>query len=142
MANPYPMALRERAVRAYETSTDTYREVADRFEIHFNTLVRWVQRGRDRGDLLPSARGGGWRSPVQIDVVHRLVAEWPDRTTDELTRAYNAAVEAPARVHRSSILRALQRTGYVFKKNGRDRSSRIVRASRRSGTPSAAGSLV
>jgi transposase len=141
MANPYPLALRERAVRAYETSTDTYREVADRFEIHFNTLVRWVQRGRDRGDLLPSARGGGWRSPVQIDVVHRLVAERPDRTTDELTRAYNAAVEAPARVHRSSILRALQRTGYVFKKNGPARSSKIVRASKRSGAPSAGGSL-
>ena len=140
MANPYPMALRERAVRAYETSTDTYREVADRFEVHFNTLVRWVQRGRTRGDLLPSARGGGWRSPVQIEVLYRVVAERPDRTTDELTRAYNAAVEASARVHRSSILRALQRTGYVFKINGRDRSSSIVRASKRSGAASAGGS--
>jgi transposase len=140
MANPYPMALRERAVRAYETSTDTYRQVADRFEIHFNTLVRWVQRGRDRGDLMPLARGGGWRSPVQIAVLHRLIAERPDRTTDELTRAYNAAVEVPARVHRSSVLRALQRTGYVFKKNGRAPSNKIVRASKRNDAPSAAGS--
>jgi len=137
MPNPYPMALRERAVRAYETSSDTYREVADRFEIHFNTLVRWVQRGRNRGDLLPSARGGGWRSPVQLEVLHRLVGEQPDRTTDELTRAYYAAVEAPARVHRSSILRALQRTGYVFKKNDRGRLSRIGPASKRSAERSA-----
>jgi hypothetical protein len=40
MANPYPIALRERAVRAQETSTETCREVADRFDLHFNTLVR------------------------------------------------------------------------------------------------------
>jgi transposase len=141
MANPYPVALRERAVRAYESSTETYREVADRFEVHFNTLVRWVQRARDLGDVAPFDRGGGWHSPVEVAVLHRLVAERPDRTTDELTRAYNAAVEPPARVHRSSILRALQRTGYVFKKNARGRSNRIVRASKRSGAPSAGGSL-
>ena len=141
MANPYPVALRERAVRAYETSAETYRDVADRFDIHFNTLLRWVQRARELGDVAPFDRGGGWRSPVDVAVMHRLVAERPDRTTDELTRAYNAAVESPARVHRSSILRALQRTGYVFKKNGRGRSNRIVRASRPSGAPSAGGSL-
>lgn len=141
MANPYPVALRERAVRAYETSTETYREVADRFEVHINTLVRWVQRVRDLGDVAPFDRGGGWRSPVHLEVLHRLVADRPDRTTDELTRAYNAAVVAPARVHRSSILRALQRTGYVFKKNGRGRSNRIVRASKLSGVPFAGGSV-
>jgi transposase len=128
-------------VRAYETSTETYREVADRFDVHFNTLVRWVQRARDLGDVAPFDRGGGWRSPVDLVVLHRLVAERPDRTTDELTRAYNAAVAAPARVHRSSILRALQRTGYVFKKNDRGRSNRIVRASKPNGTPFAGGSL-
>lgn len=141
MANPYPVSLRERAVRVYETSTETYRDVADRFEVHINTLVRWVQRARDRGNVAPFDRGGGWRSPVQLEVLHRLVADGPDRTTDELRRAYNAAVVAPARVHRSSILRALQRTGYVFKKNGRGRSNRIVRASKRIGGPSAGGSV-
>jgi putative transposase len=140
MANPYPVALRERAVRAYETSTETYREVAAHFDIGINTLVRWVQRARELGDVAPFDRGGGWRSPVELAILHRLVAERPDRTTDELTRAYNAASAAAARVHRSSILRALRRSGYVFKKNGRDRSNRIVRASKPSGAPSAGGS--
>jgi transposase len=140
MANPYPVELRERVVHAYETSTETYREVADRFAVHLNTVYRWVQRTRDLGDVTPFDRGGGWRSPVDLAVVHRLVADHPDRTTDELTRAYNAAVEAPARVHRSSILRALQRTGYVFKKNARGRPSKIVRASRPSAARSAGGS--
>ena len=141
MANPYPIALRERSVRAYETSTETYHEVADRFAVHVNTLWRWVQRARELGDVAPFARGGGWRSPVDLPVLHRLVADRPDRTTDELTRAYNAAVDAPARVHRSSILRALQRTGYVFKKNARGRPNKIVRASKPSAVPSAGGSL-
>ena len=139
MASPYPVALRERAVRAYETSTETYRQVADRFDIGINTLVRWVQRARELGTVAPFDRGGGWRSPVDLTALHRLISERPDRTTDELTRAYNAA--APVRVHRSSILRALQRTGYVFKKNDRGRSNRIVRASKRSDAPSAGGSL-
>jgi putative transposase len=140
MPNPYPLALRERAVRAYETTTDTYAEVATRFEIGLNTLVRWVQRARNTGDLAPFDKGGGWHSPVDLPVLHRLVAERPDRTTEELTRAYNRAVAQPARVHRSSILRALQRSGYVFKKDDRARRNKIVRASRPNAVPSSAGS--
>src|SRR4029453_7890703 len=75
-----------------------------------------------------------------LAVLHRLVAERPDRTTDELTRAYNRDVAPGARVHRSSVLRALRRTGYVFKKNDRDRRNKIVRASKPSATRSGSGS--
>ena len=127
MPNPYPIPLRERAVRAYETSTDTYAEVAERFSIGVNTLVRWVQRSRETGTVAPKDKGGGWRSPVDLPRLHALVQERPDRTTEELTRAYNRQARPAARVHRSSVLRALQRTGYVFKKNDRDRRNRIVR---------------
>src|SRR5687768_11376019 len=114
MPNPYPTALRERAVRAYEASTETYADVAARFSIGLNTLLRWVQRARATGDAAPFAKRGGWHSPVDIALLHRLIHEKPDRTTDELTRAYNREAAAGARVHRSSVLRALQRTGYVF----------------------------
>jgi transposase len=127
MPNPYPTALRERAVRAYEGGAETYAEVAARFSIHFNTLVRWVRRQRDRQTVLPAPRGGGWYSPVDVALVHALIAEKPDRTTEELTRAYNQRAAPEARVHRSSVLRALQRTGYVFKKNGRGPRSKTVR---------------
>ena len=126
MPNPYPTALRERAVRAYETSTDTYAEVAARFAIGLNTLLRWVQRARATGDVTAVDKRGGWQSPVDLTLLHRLVHEKPDRTTDELTRAYNREAAPERRVHRSSVLRALQRTGYVFKKNDRDRRNRIV----------------
>ena len=127
MPNPYPTELRERAVRAYEGSAETYAEVAVRFAVHINTLVRWVQGARDRGTVLPAPRGGGWYSPVDISLLHELITERPDRTTEELTRAYNARAAPEAQVHRSSVLRALQRTGYVFKKNARGRPSKTRR---------------
>ena len=139
MPNPYPTALRERAVRTYETGTESYVEVAARFAIGLATLVRWVQRARDTGTVAPLSRGGGWRSPVDVAVLHGLVQARPDQTTDELTRAYNRAVPSGARVHRSSILRALQRTGYVFKKNADDPRNRIVRASMPPASNSASG---
>src|SRR5688572_15006124 len=126
MPNPYPTALRERAVRAYQGSAETYAEVATRFSIHINTLVRWVQRHRDRHTVLPAPRGGGWYSPVDLQVLQALLTEKPDRTTEELTRAYNQRAAPEARVHRSSVLRALQRTGYVFKKNARGPRSKTV----------------
>jgi transposase len=107
MPNPYPTTLRERAVRAYETSTETYADVATRFSIGLNTLLRWVQRARATGNVSPFDKRGGWQSPVDIALLHRLVQDKPDRTTDELTRAYNREAAAGARVHRSSVLRAL-----------------------------------
>jgi transposase len=140
MPNPYPTELRERAVRVYESSDESYREVAGRFAVGEATLQRWVRRQRETGALDPLAKGGGWASPVDVRVLQALVQERPDRTTDELTRAYNRRAVPEARVHRSSILRALQRTGYVFKKNDRARRNTIVRASTTSAPRSAPGS--
>ena len=140
MPNPYPTALRERAVRAYEDGTDRYTDVAATFGVSLATLVRWVQRTRETGLIAPLDRGGGWQSPVDLPLLHRLVQERPDRTTDELTRAYNREATPAARVHRSSVLRALQRTGYVFKKNARARRNTIVSASKPNGRRSGAGS--
>lgn len=139
MPNPYPTALRERAVRAYEDSTARYTDVAAGFGISLATLVRWVQRSRETGTLAPFAKAGGWQSPIDLPLLHRLVQEKPDRTTDELTRAYNREAAPDARVHRSSILRALQRTGYVFKKNAHDPRNTIVRRSRPNGRRSDGG---
>ena len=129
MPNPYPTELRILAVRAYEASDETYVAVAERFAIGEATLQRWVRRQRTTGALDPLAKAGGWASPVDVPVLQALVHERPDRTTDELTRAYNRRVASAARVHRSSILRALQRTGYVFKKNEPGRRNSIVSGS-------------
>lgn len=139
MANPYSLELRERAVRAYESGDGTYTKVAERFTIHRATLIRWVGRARETGSVAAHERGGGWFSPVDMALVHRLVSERPDMTTEELTKAYNRSASREHRVHRSSVLRALRRNGYVFKKNGRGRRNKIVRMSKRSAGGSDAG---
>jgi transposase len=133
------MELRDRAVRAYETGKSGYAEVAEEFGIDRATLIRWVHRRRRTGSAAPFRRGGGWTSPVDVDLLERLIRERPDMTTDELTRAYNREAARPRRVHRSSVLRALHRRDFVFKKNGRDRQNRIVRMSKPSGKRSSDG---
>jgi transposase len=138
MPNPYPKELRERAVRAYESRTDTYKDVAARFAIGAATLMRWVQRQRDTGAVDPLMKGGGWESPVDWSVLKALIDTRPDQTCDELTRAYNR-VAPNGRVHRSSIWRALRRGGYVIKKNDRGPRSRTAPRSTPNGSRSSTG---
>lgn len=138
MPNPYPKELRERAVRAYESRTDTYMDVAARFAISPATLMRWVQRQRETGAVDPLMKGGGWASPVDWTVLKRLIDDRPDQTTDELTRAYNR-VAPQGRVHRSSIWRALRRGGYVVKKNAPGLRNKTGRPSKPSGRRSSPG---
>src|SRR5262245_16663486 len=136
MANPYPVELRERAVRAFEDATETYEEVAARFSLHVNTLVRWVQRVRETGSVAPE-RQRGWLALTRRHLVApcaRQGAAGPNDRRTELSVQPTARLEA--RVHRSSIPRTLQRSGYVFKKeNGRDRRNRIVRRPRGATAP-------
>jgi transposase len=123
-------------VRAYEAGGETCEQIARRFEVGVDTWERWLRRQRRDGTLDPLAKAGGWRSPVNGDLLRRAIAERPDRTTDELTREYNRQAAPAARVHRSSILRALQRFGYVFKRDDRDRRHSIVRGSTPNARPS------
>lgn len=140
MPNPYPIELRERAVRAYETSDESHTAVAERFLLNPWTLLRWIGRRRETGSVAPLDKSGGRVSSIDVDLLERLVRDTPDATTEELTRAYNQRMDRARRVHRSSILRALHRRGYVFKKNARGRRSRIEPMSRPSATRSARGS--
>lgn len=126
-------------MRAYESRTDTYEDVAARFAIGPATLMRWVQRQRETGTLDPLAKAGGWESPVEWAVLKALLDERADQTCAELTRAYNR-VAPNGRVHRSSIWRALRRTGYVFKKNERARQNKTDRGSKPSAPRSSHGS--
>ena len=80
------------------------------------TLWRWVQRRRATGTVTACDKRGGWASPVVLEVMHAIVRDTPDAPTGELTRVYTRRVPLAHRVHRSSVLRALRRTGYVFKK--------------------------
>ena len=133
MPNPHPIGLRERAVRAYEAGEGSYDDIANRFGVGSRTLQAWVARQRTTGSVEPQPKGGGNPSPVDIEVLERVLRERPDAVIDELRETYNDRVPKARRVHRSSILRALHRRGYVFKKNVRGPQSKTVRTSKRSG---------
>lgn len=140
MPNPYPIELRERAVRAYETGDEAHTVVAARFAVNPWTLLRWIGRQRATGSVAPWPKRGGRVSPVDGAVLEAVVRDTPDATTEELTRAYNGRVARGDRVHRSSILRSLHRRGFVFKKNGRGPRNWTARMSRPNVRPSSTGS--
>src|SRR5689334_12218076 len=123
MPAPYPIELRQRAVRAYESGSESYAVVAERFSVGIRPLQRWVQLFREAGSVAPLPRGGGNRSPIDLQVLEGVIAESRDATSFELTAEYNRRVSRDRRVHRSSVHRALRRTGYVFKKNSYVRPS-------------------
>ena len=120
MPNPFPIELRERAVRAYESGEDSHTAVAERFSLNPWTLLRWILRHRETGTVAPLAKSGGRTSPVDLALLETVVQD--------------------TRVHRSSILRALHRSGYVFKKNGRGRQSRTAPTSKPNARHSDSGS--
>ena len=94
------------------------------------TLQELVARFRIRGTFEPDPKGGGNPSPVDVEVLMAVLKERPDAITAELTTAYNRRVGRKARVSRSSILRALRRQGFVFKKKVRGPQSKIALTSK------------
>jgi transposase len=132
MPNAHPIGLRERAVRAYQAGQGSYDVIGARFAIAPRTLQDWVARFRATGSVAPIPKGGGNPSPIDVKVLEGVLRERPDAVVDEIRTAYNDRVRRQARLHRSSILRALHRLGYVFKKNVQPPQSRIAPTSKRS----------
>jgi transposase len=127
MTGPYDLRFRERAVRAYDQGDRSYVEVAAIFGIDHRTLERWVALFRQTGSVAPRPRGGGQRSRVDVPLLQAVLAAKPDMTCGELAVAYNRRVPATRRVKWWTVWRALQRAGYVLKKNARGRRNRTTR---------------
>jgi transposase len=118
MPAPHDPGFRGRAVAAYEAGEGTYHELAKLFGIGYRSLQRWVAQYRATESIDPRPPGGGWRSPIDPIVLHALIRECPDATSDEVAREYNRRVGRDGRTSARSVRRALRREGYVVKKNG------------------------
>jgi transposase len=127
MPKPLSIELRERAVAAYEAGLESYDVVAERFSVSRRSLQRWVEQMRANGTVEAQPPAGGNFSPVDIKTLHRVVQARPDATSYQVTADYNRSVTRKKRVHRSSIVRALQRAGYVFKKRESGRQNKTDR---------------
>jgi len=133
MAEPYDIALRERAVTAYHAGEGGYHELAALFRIGWRTLQRWVARERATGSVAPEPKRGGWTSPIEMETLKRIVAEAPDSTLAELCWEYNRRVVRAQQSTPGSIGRALHREGFVLKKNDRGRANATGRTWQPSG---------
>jgi len=120
MGKPFATELRERVLNAC-SGDRTQDEVADLFGIGRTTIVKWLRLKRETGEVAPRPHGGGMAAKVCPDILRRVMSDLPDGTRSELTARYNELVAKSARVHASSMYRALRRHGYVSKKNGGDR---------------------
>jgi transposase len=136
MANAYGVDLRTRAVRAYRRGDGTLDEVAATFAVDRRTLQRWMAHERATGSLAPRPKAGGWRCPIELGLLHAVIADAPDATSAELSWEYNRRAPQTARTTVTSFRRAMRREGYVLKKNGRGQRRLIGRTSRRSAGPS------
>ena len=88
-------------IRAYEAGEGTYDELAALFALSARTTQRWVLRFRAEGTVVPLPKGGGWQSPIQLPLLHTLVAEAPDATCAELCWAYNRRAPAAHKTTRN-----------------------------------------
>ena len=129
MAEAHPLELRIRVVAAYEAREGSYSAVAARFEVGEASVKRWVRRKRRKGELSPTPKGGGTRSTIEQSEIDAIVARLRDATANEITVEFNRHRRGSARVHVSSVKRALHRYGYVIKKNAAGRWSVCGRTS-------------
>jgi transposase len=121
---PYDATFRGRAVKAYEQGDRSAAEVARIFGVAHRTLQRWIAQYRATGSVEPRAAAGGQHSRVRVALLKELLARQPDATCGELTEAYNRRVPRGGRVKWWTVWRALQRAGYVIKKNAPGRPNR------------------
>lgn len=136
MPNAYDMALRRRAVAAYDRGEGAYAQLAALFDVDRRTLQRWVARWRATGSAAPRPKAGGWRCPITLPILHAVIAEAPDATVAELCWEYNRRVTRDERTTETSFRRAMHREGYVLKKNGRGRRRSTAPMSARNATRS------
>jgi putative transposase len=121
MAEPCSTELRERVVKAYEAGEGGYAAVAARFAVCAASVLRWVRRYRASGSPAPLPKGGGTPSTITPEDIARMLDKLGDPTANELTAEFNRGKRGRARVHVSSMKRALHRHGYVVKKNANGR---------------------
>jgi transposase len=117
MAEPYAIELRQRVVQCHESGEGSYRTIAMRFSIGEATVKRWVWLKNKEGHVLPRDKRGGTPSAIAVEEIEQLMANLGDPTAVELTAEFNRRRRGRARVHVSSMKRALRRHGYVVKKN-------------------------
>jgi transposase len=117
MPKPLPVEFRRKVVDTFNAGDGTMKELAQRFCISFNSVVRWIDFDRFTDDISPKPHGGGPPPKIpdeSLPLLIALVEEKPDRTLVELAAIWSTRFKCEVR--RSTISLALQRAGLSRKK--------------------------
>jgi transposase len=117
MPRPLAIDLRQRVVKAYESSNETLAQVAGRFGVGEASVNRWVSRNRKTGTVAPLPHAGGPDPMIDAkgrELMKALVDQKPDATREELARAYRDATGVSVSV--ATVGRTVWRLGYTLKK--------------------------
>lgn len=117
MGKPYSLDLRER-ISAFIAAGNSCRAAARVFGVSASTAVRIASAKRDRGEVSakPQGRPAGrfGKLAPHMDFLIEIVRAEPDITLAELSNALADTFDLTVQL--SSIHRALQRTGFSYKK--------------------------
>jgi transposase len=118
MPSPYPQELRDRVISAWKQGNATQLEIAKRFDVANQTVVRWVARFRRTGSVAPAAMGGAHRAFVVDEegaaLVRGILDCNLDSTLPELCAAYEEA--RGVRVSPQTMSDTVRRLGYTRKR--------------------------
>jgi transposase len=114
----YPKELRERVIRAWQTTEGRWEQLAELFDVGRATVNRWIGRFRRTGSVAPLPHGGGQSpriSAEQLPILKGLVDEKPDRTLAELAAWYEARTGVS--ISTATVVRGLKRLGYTRRRS-------------------------
>jgi transposase len=108
--------FRQRVVDAYKNREGGYDVIASRFSIGVCSVRRWVALYRETGALEKRPHKGRMAKikQEQLPQLEALINEKPDRTVEEIKNIW--VVKTGVEMHRSSIVRAVQRLNMTLKK--------------------------
>ena len=123
-----PIELRERIIGAQVQQGMSVRELARVFQVGRTSVQRFLKKYRDGSSLKPGIPPGRRvkLGDEEINWLGERLRENPYVTSYELSNLFTRA-HRNNRVHRSTILRAMHKLGFTYKKNRRCSAARPIR---------------
>ena len=116
MTKPYPMELRERAVR-FVSAGESRHAVAKRLGISVSCVVKWLARHRDTGTVKPAKIGGHVTPKIAGAQRDWVLVQIKSRDVTLQGLADGLAVRG-LKVDYRTMWNFVHREGLSFKKNG------------------------
>lgn len=119
----YSMDLRVRVVEAYQRGEGTYKELAERFGVSYQSVGNWCRRFTEEGHCEPRPHGGrgpeSKADPVGLAVLVETLEHFPEATLVERKELYRE--HTGVGVSTATMQRWVQELGWTHKKKSRGR---------------------